>query len=61
MQACLCRRARVDVSDDLSDAGTELGAAADSDDSPSDGEDDLLASITRHHDDGVAYVDGMVG
>ena len=53
--------ARVDVPDDLSDAGTELGAATNSVDCPSDDEDDLLASVTRHHDDGVSYVDGMVG
>ena len=51
--------ARVDVPDDLSDAGTELGAATNSVDCPSDGEDDLLASVTRHHDDGVSYVDDM--
>ena len=40
---------------------TELGAATHSVDSPSDDEDDLLASVTRHHDDGVTYVVGMDG
>ena len=45
--------------DDRSDAGTERGDAASDDGSPLGDADAFLASITRDHDDGVAYVDAM--
>ena len=51
--------ARIDVPDDRSDAGTELGAAASDDGTPHGEMNDFLNSITRHHDDGVDYVDAM--